>query len=436
MPVAIDAMSDALQRCPHFDLLVSLCKDKNAYIVGGALRDALLHRPISDLDLIFPEDPTPLARSFAKIIGGHWFWLDRERRQSRVVLKGDAQTPFYDFAPFRAADLEQDLLDRDFTINALALPLLGSVSSAPLIDVVSGLEDLRNGQLRMVGKDAFRNDPLRIIKGVRHATVLGLEIEEQTLLAMQAGVAGLDSVAVERIRQEIWKILAHEHAPAGLLSLQRSGAGQQLFGAEFAPMMQWITGKLTACSERLHQLAHANPEVHGWQEAEIEQGLSNRTLLLWTVLLAAIEAELPVRIARQWRLSRKTRSNIDAIIALDEVAFIELPHLAQTERAYAWWAIRRRLNPRLLLLTLAAKSVETALPMAVLRSWCHRIRHLGDRQPTDLVDGQWLRDELKLEDGPEMSKALELLRNNEISGKVCTEQEARQFLCGFYHNKD
>ena len=137
----------------------------------------LTGRPVTDIDLIFPFDPTPLAKDFARRIGGHWFWLDQPRLQSRVVVNHDPESPSYDFAKFRAPSLEEDLRDRDFTINALALPLTGSMAATNLVDPCHGLADLKQGVLRMVDPAAFANDPLRIVKGVRHATVLGLEVD-------------------------------------------------------------------------------------------------------------------------------------------------------------------------------------------------------------------------------------------------------------------
>lgn len=436
MPVAIDNLSDALQRCPHFDLLVTLCKDKQAYIVGGALRDVLLNRPLSDLDLIFPHDPTPLARSFASKIGGHWFWLDRERRQSRVVIKDDAECPYYDFAPFRAPDLARDLLDRDFTINALALPLQESLSAVSLVDPGHGLEDLQRGQLRMVGKDSFANDPLRIVKGIRHATTLGLEIEESTLRVMQAGVSGLDLVATERIRQEVWKIFSHEQATDGLRLLQKSGVGRQLFGQGYDSSLQMMTEKLEACRERLQQLAQHEPSVSCWLGEDLEQGLNAGTMLLFALVMASLDPGLPIQIAERWQLSRRVRASLAAVIALDEVALSEFGRLARTERAYAWWALRHRLPPRLLLLALTAGTSESILHLDFIQAWLPLVSRVDEQRPTDLVDGHWLRRELDIEPGPEMTKALELLRNNEISGNVCNERQAKEFLCRFYQNKD
>ncbi len=437
MQVAIKKLPDALQCFPHFDLLLTLCSTNDAYLVGGAIRDALIGRPLTDLDLIFPSDPTSLAKDFAREIGGHWFWLDQDRLQSRVVIGQDDDALNFDFARFRAPDLERDLLDRDFTINALALPLAGDLSSSSMVDPCSGLDDLQHGFLRMVGKDSFTNDPLRIVKGIRHATTLGLMVDDGTLRAMQSEVAGLDSIAPERVRQEIWKTLADEQAARGLQLLHECGVGAQLFGEGFASAIMSLTGCLEVCRASWQQLVDDEPIVIEWLGQEVEQGLSNETLLLWTFLLMSIERELPVALAEKWLLSRKARSNISAVIALDKAALNEFAAMARTERAIGWWAANYRIDPKLLLLALVIIDPLAAMSVPVgIRVWVPLVARLNNLRPNDLVDGHWLRNVLDLKDGPEMTKALQLVRNAEISGQVSNKEEAYRFLTRHYQNKD
>ncbi len=434
--VAIDKLSDALQNFPHFDLLHTLCSTKDAYLVGGAIRDALIDSPLTDLDLIFPEDPTSLAREFAREIGGYWFWLDKERLQSRVVVTHDAVCLNYDFALFRAPDLERDLLDRDFTINALALRLDEDLSASSLLDPYCGLEALQQSFLCMVTKDSFANDPLRIIKGVRHATALELRVDSTTLQAMQREVAGLDRVAPERIRQEIWKIFSNAQAAQGLQLLNECGAGEHLFGDGFARLLTEMTECLAACRVHWQHLAKEEPIVGDWLAQEIEQGLSNETLLLSTFILSLIDSSLPIFLAEKWLLSRKSKENIAAIVALDKVALNEFAVIARNERAYSWWAARYRIDPKLLLLALAVGPPNVAPALPEIKAWVPLIAHLNDQRPKDLLDGHWLRRELGLKDGPEMTKALKLLRNAEISGQVSNKDEARKFLALNCRNKD
>src|SRR5210317_51016 len=286
-----DNLAAGLKGLPLFERLMAFCHGREVYVVGGAVRDALIGVPVHDVDLIFPEDPTALARSFAKTHGGHWFWLDEERNQSRVVFKNGEICPVFDFALFRASSLELDLLDRDFTINAIALCLSADFTTTPLIDPAGGLEDLQNDLLRMVSKDAFTNDPLRMVKGIRHATALDLQIQEDTLGCMQDQVTELYRVAPERIRQEVWKTLACEDAARGLQLFAESLVGNYLFGNVFSGRSGALAESLAVVRNCWCHLSLKQPVVRDWLAREIEQGLSCETLLLWAVLLAQLDGE-------------------------------------------------------------------------------------------------------------------------------------------------
>lgn len=437
MRLAIDRLSDVLLRCSHFDALRALCAEDNAYLVGGCLRDALIGRQITDLDLIFPDDPTELARRFARQIGGHWFWLDQPRLQSRVVTASAGHALHYDFAKFRAPNLHADLSDRDFTINAMALPLSGPLSQAELIDPFNGLSSLQDQQLRMVSQNALPNDPLRIIKGVRHATVLGLQIEEETLAAMQSASVGLERIAVERIRQEFWQILADQQAGQGLTLLRTSGAGRALFGPDFDNCCAEMVTTLKACRKVWATLAKESSVVAGWLKGDVEQGLCQETLLLCTFLLARIAPALPGQWANAWRLSRRARSNITSVAALNATALDEFSRLSPTSRAFAWWANRYQIAPQLLLLALAALAVRQSPARRVdILPWVPLLEQINGQRPNDLVDGHWLCNQLGLAAGPQMTEALQLLRQAEIFGQVESAEAAREFLLRHYRNKD
>ncbi len=436
MQVAIDKLSDALTQCPHFLLLGSLCKNIDAYIVGGAVRDALLGRPISDLDLISPIDPTSLAKIFARRINGHWFWLDEERRQSRVVINTHGTSLYYDFALFRAPDLQEDLLDRDFTINALAMPLAGNWSIDTMIDPCNGLEDMRQNRLRMVSPTALSSDPLRILKGLRHATTLCLQIDAVTQEAMLSASASLKQVAPERIRKEVWRILEDSHAARGLKLLSSSGAGGVLFGSAYPEALSALLAELKRCRDIWRQLVDKNAVVSEWLSLEGEQGLRNDTLLLMVFLLKQISSGLPVALAENWSLSRKSMASISALSRLDEQVVSELSVVAHNERAYAWWANSCRLEPKLLLLAIAVVSSKANEEVpALIHSWVPLVNTLKSTQPAELIDGHWLNQELSIKQGPDMSQAMELVRQAEIFGKVTSSGEAKEFLSSHYQNK-
>jgi hypothetical protein len=141
--------------------------------------------------------------------------------------------------------------------------------------------------------------------------------------------------------------------------------------------------------------------------------------------------------AEKWRTSRKTRVSVAAVVALNETTRNDFFAITGNERAYAWWAARCGLDPQLLLLALAVTgSQDDDSLLKRIQDWIPHVVCLQGQQLSDLVDGYWLINELHLAEGPELKKALELLRNAEISGQVNSVEEARQFLLQHYHNKD
>src|SRR5215471_1566347 len=97
------------------------------YIVGGAVRDALLHRPLKDIDLATSSDGMKLARKIANEFDGDYFALDSERDVGRALVDTPDGRLMFDVAHFRGSGLLADLTDRDFTINAMAVDLRGDL---------------------------------------------------------------------------------------------------------------------------------------------------------------------------------------------------------------------------------------------------------------------------------------------------------------------
>ena len=434
MLVDANHVHEALLNLPHVKRLASLCRNRGAYIVGGAIRDALLELPINDVDIIFPDDPTELAKSFARQMSGSWFWLDKDRKQSRVVFNTEANSPDFDFAPFRAPTLGQDLLDRDFTINAMAISLKADCTEIELVDPLCGVEDLRNNVLRMVGSRTFPSDPLRIIKGIRHATVLGVEPEQETLCSMQREVTGLYRIADERIRQEIWGILASKNVSRGLRLLSSSLVGNYLFSKDYSTLTEDVIDRFEACRVRWQALKRECPIIDSWLASEVEQGLSCEILILWTLMLAQIDQNLPARLADEWMLSRRAQTNIKGLAVIDIRSLDDLASVYHSRRAFARWACKNRVDPKILLLTLAV--LGSGHSENLIASWVPLVDSLEGKSPDDFVNGHWLRVELGIPDGPEMAKALSLVREAEISGEVKSEGEAHNLLLRHYKNMD
>ena len=433
MQLAIEKLRDGLHQYPHFCVLKEVFSRTESYLVGGAIRDLLLARPISDLDLISPRNPTELAKIFASQVGGHWFWLDEKHQQSRVVLKQNGTNSTFDFAPFRALDLENDLLDRDFTINAIALDINNNFS---LTDPCKGVDDLFNRLLCSVKKDSFQNDPLRVIKGIRHAVNLNFAIEPLTLALMQNNACGLRHTPVERIRSEVWKILSSTDAERGLHLICDSRVGNELFGPGYESCMSTILIRYNQCVANWGLLSRENPSLQPCLEKEIEQGLSYKTLVLWSFLLKEIDRNLPGKLAEKWLFSRKAKEDIEGISNLEDHIVHNFSQVANTKRAFHWWAkLHHVSSPSLFWALVAILKPEEPSDVKVLNRLA-RMEPLDNKPQKDLIDGLWLRHHLSLSDGPEMSQVLQLLRKSEMTGLVTSREDAEKFLLQNFSHKD
>ncbi len=179
-------------------------QDVPVYLVGGAVRDALLGRPSQDLDFVTPRHALRLTFQVADALGLPAYVLDKERETGRVVLPERRVT--LDFARFRGADLETDLRGRDFTVNALALPVEAR-TAASLIDPCGGLADLQERLLRLTSAEALTHDPVRSLRAIRQALSLGFALMPETETAVIAAAPLLTQVSIERIRDELLKLL-------------------------------------------------------------------------------------------------------------------------------------------------------------------------------------------------------------------------------------
>lgn len=418
-------------------LAALLPPDVECFLVGGALRDWQLGRSVADLDFAVSCDPTELARSFAEAVGGHWFMLDAERRQSRVVSrKPDALLLTYDFAPFRAEDLTGDLRLRDFTINALALPVVAGDVLPPLIDPLSGVSHLQSGLLCACSSGVFQDDPLRVLKGIRHCAALGLAVEPRTLNWMHAATDLLPKVAAERVRAELAGIFAAEAASRGLLLLRELDLLAALFGpCRDSGSFQQGLDRLDRAGQVVDCLSAVDRPQ--WLDRELEAGLSRRTLLKMTAFLSAFEpTDLRVFFQR-WRFSRNTTSLGVSLATLSPERLEELGRLAPGRRGRALWAASLGASPceHLAFLPVLAEgpaglAVEQILPIL------DDVRAVaGDGRIPDLVDGEWVRKELGLE-GEAIGRALNSLRQAEIAGQVCSVEAAQEFLKSLGRRED
>ena len=191
------------------------------YLVGGPVRDAVLDVPANDLDFVLIGDAPTLASDLAEELGGQ-VTVHPRFGTATVEIEGDridivtARKEVYPFPgslpEVSASSLEDDLARRDFSINAMALPLSGD--SPEVIDPHGGLEGLAYRRVATLHPGSFTDDPSRMLRAVRYEQRLGLQISDTTLSEMQNALAGrhADAVSGDRWRQEFQKIFEEPQA--------------------------------------------------------------------------------------------------------------------------------------------------------------------------------------------------------------------------------
>ncbi len=194
------------------------------YLVGGAVRDILLNRPVHDLDFVVSGPTRKLAQEVACVLDGALYVLDEERDTTRVVLNVNGpERLLLDFATLRAENLEGDLRGRDFTINAMAF----NVSDpARLIDPLGGFVDLREKRIRACSPTSLQEDPARVLRAVRQALSLHFLIDPKTQRLIRAAAPLLARVSPERQRDELFKMLGGSQVSLAVQVLDQLGVLQ------------------------------------------------------------------------------------------------------------------------------------------------------------------------------------------------------------------
>jgi tRNA nucleotidyltransferase/poly(A) polymerase len=171
-----------------------------AYIVGGSIRDLICGRSPADYDIAVLGDAVKFARQIESSTNGRMVELGKP---GQMIIRVVSEKNIIDISGIQKASIEKDLLARDFTINAMAYDL----SSNQLIDPLGAKRDLKRKTVRMVSKDIFKRDPVRLLRAYRIAAEFQFEIEPQTKAAIRKHAALIQQSAVERVRTEFFKML-------------------------------------------------------------------------------------------------------------------------------------------------------------------------------------------------------------------------------------
>ena len=415
------------------------------YLVGGTVRDAFLERQGDDLDLAVDGDAMALARRIADALCGAYVPLDAERDVARVVLQVDGRRHHLDFAGLRSVDIEADLRARDFTVNAMAVAVGGQLGD--LLDPMDGQRDIRDGVLRATSDQAFLDDPLRILRGVRLCGALGFHLDARTDYLASAAVQGLEQVSPERIRDELLRILALSASAESLRHAGRLGIWGHVLpqvtdDACLAAGADVVEALETDLSNAASALAPQEARLDHFLDEELSAERPRRLMVKLAAVLsqATLAPREAMELGSALRLSVRESRFLEAALAgtvlslwgapvdpspLDIHRFYRLTRDAGVASAL----IRQAMSASCLPVDPAGSAGTTSRRApALIQAWFERREELVD--PPSLLSGDDLMRELAVERGPIIGRMLDDLREAQVQGLVCTPEQALEYLAG------
>ncbi|MFA5361738.1 MAG: HD domain-containing protein [Candidatus Omnitrophota bacterium] len=455
-------------------LAVAAKKKKTLYLVGGILRDSFLKREREnpDIDFCLKRGAIALAGETAKVLRAGFVVLDEEHGCGRVVKKMGRQVYTFDFTDFRGKDLAEDLLHRDFTVNSMAMELEAlfrakKISNGLLIDPWGGLRDIRSRTIRLVHKDGFDEDPLRILRAFSFAALLGFQIEEGTLKLACSKRGKIASVSGERIRDEFFKILSTQRTYDFLCRLDKYGILELLF-PEIVPMRTMKQGAyhhLDVWGHTLETVRHLElcvksferkPEISAYLEEEISFGRRRRELLKLAALLHDIGKPKTLRVekgkvqfhghervgSQMFRdVGERMKLSNEEVRLIRQIIFLHLrpgylvTNAMVTPRAkFRFFRDAGTEAAGILLLSLADQRATKGYPMlektrgrhertgqALIREYFHKQK---EEKLERLVNGHDIIKAFSLGSSPVIGKILRDLEELQAIGKIKTKEEA------------
>ena len=457
--------------------LIPLTSQK-IYIVGGTVRDLLIGKQdIKDIDLVMPSGSEHIARTFAAKINGSFFFLDEDRKITRVVKRTNGEFIQFDFTNFEGPDLTADLTRRDFTINAMALNLrefMRSNSLEGLIDLFNGKQDVKNKLIRMVKPVVLDEDPLRLLRAVRFEATLGFTIESATAEHIRNRSKLITKPSPERLRDELFLILTERNAENHLHLMDSLGILSPLL-PELEPLRGFAPGRYHVHDVLTHSIKTAgyldsvlddlpkmSPEHAASVLAHLEKSLEylvpRKAALRFACLLHDMAkpetftnadghirfhghdnlgAEKAALVCRRFRLSRDTEKTVTTVIKQHMRLFnLSSPGGPSKNAMYRYCRDLGDALPEGLILAqadaratseimLKEKFTDTEKPMAVVLDYYYSKFLKVEARP--FVTGQDLIDR-GLEPGPQFREILEEIKERQAEGALKDREEALAYL--------
>ncbi|MGT2928741.1 CCA tRNA nucleotidyltransferase [Streptococcus dentasini] len=365
-----------------------------AYFVGGSVRDALLGRPIHDVDIATSSYPQETKEIFDRTVDigiEHGTVLVLENGGEYEVTTFRTEDAYVDYRRPSSVSfvrsLEEDLKRRDFTVNAFAL-----AEDARVIDLFNGLSDLDNHLLRAVGKaqERFSEDALRVMRGLRFAASLNFSIEEQTFAAMERYAPLLEKISIERIFIEFDKLLTAPHWKKGLQALIDSQA-----------------------YEYLPDLAGKGPALEQFLAVYEDNFVFATSEQAWAALCLVLEISDAVTFLKKWKTATHFQKTVADLVAIYRYRQ-KSTHSKRTLYDY---------GKELVLLAESLRQAQGLIVDFPLVEQLDEALTIHDKHEI-LIKGGDLIKELGLKPGPDLGQILRNIEEAIVQGRLPNERRA------------
>jgi putative nucleotidyltransferase with HDIG domain len=424
-------------------------------------------RPVEDIDIVVPEGAEGAARELARFCGGHVFPLSERFGAWRVIARDRSWQA--DVTPVRGDGLEADLALRDFTVNAMALPL---GREGPLLDPFAGSTDIAARVLRVVGERSYRDDPLRTLRMPRLACELGFEVEHETGRLAAESASEIHRSAAERVFYELRRLISCDGVMRGLELMDEAGLVAQVLpelealkGVEQNPYHHLdVWGHTLSVLEELVALERDLERVFGdgadAVRAELERpladGLSRREALRLGALLHdagkpgtrrvmnervmfighdELGATIATNVCRRLHASADLAAFVAALARHHlRLGFLVHERPVSRRQVYGYLRVCEPVELEVTVLSVADRLATRGARTRdeAIQSHLELARELaaeavswrrGDAPPLP-VNGDDLMQELGLEPGPRVGELLERLREAAFAGEVRSREDA------------
>lgn len=448
--------------------------NEHAFVVGGFVRDCLLGCESCDVDIVVKKGcARKFALAFAESLEGFFVELDDENNIYRVVFPDKVN--YIDIADCVGECIKDDLLRRDFTINALAYDILNE----QILDVVNGVEDLKNNIIREVSLENIKDDAIRILRAFRFKSQFGFEFSEALALFLREHALLLDSIAKERVNAELVKLFGGEHAVWAVKELDSCGILELLI-----PEIKDIKKIPPNSHHHLNLFEHSletMKHVHLFYENACEEvkshfdevifGNCKRLAYLkfasflhdvgkpatWAVdpetgrhrfiMHDSVGADIIVPTLKNLKFSKKQISYIQKIIKnhIYPTGVVTSEEASEKARLRFY---RKMENESIDLIAVAYADRKSALGVDITEEIVQKnINGLADllngylveknklAPLPKLLDGREIMEILNISPSPQLGYIIEQLKEAQISSEVNTREEAILFIKNFFNNK-